>query len=87
MGVPQKFQSTHSHGVRRKIYGIKIGGRNFNPRTHTECDCDLYSPSTENSYFNPRTHTECDGVAIDLILGLINFNPRTHTECDHLQFC
>ncbi len=34
--------------------------RNFNPRTHEECDCQIARLAALDIYFNPRTHEECD---------------------------
>ena len=35
------FQSTHPHGVRRKVRRLSKSSLSFNPRTHTGCDlCD-----------------------------------------------
>ena len=58
-----KFQSTHSRGVRRRRFGFKtINQKDFNPRTHGECDqieCQVFK---DEDYFNPRTHGECDKI-------------------------
>ena len=34
--------------------------RNFNPRTHKECDANWQTSFHCACYFNPRTHKECD---------------------------
>ena len=37
---PVKFQLTHSRGVRLGEYAVMWNKRNFNSRTHVECDLD-----------------------------------------------
>ena len=56
--------------------------RNFNPRTHEECDCTTDSITSFMDYFNPRTHEECDRISFLLHPNHPDFNPRTHEECD-----
>ena len=41
-------------------------GRDFNPRTHTGCDCSLQHQQALSKYFNPRTHTGCDLIRITI---------------------
>ena len=56
--------------------------RNFNPRTHEECDKGPTRQTKERKNFNPRTHEECDKHVDGRVGGSLNFNPRTHEECD-----
>ncbi len=59
--IKQKFQSTHSHGVRRAPDTSATPPRGyFNPRTHTECDAYATDGAAMSQHFNPHTHTECD---------------------------
>ena len=39
--------------------GVKLID-NFNPRTHGECDLDLYVGLVSRQNFNPRTRMGCD---------------------------
>ena len=56
--------------------------RNFNPRTHEECDLSGWGDLMALSDFNPRTHEECDSLADRHYIRNYDFNPRTHEECD-----
>ena len=40
--------------------GDRIKRKDFNPRTHEECDVMVVVAFTVNVDFNPRTHEECD---------------------------
>ena len=55
-----EFQSTHPHGVRRKLLSdIELFG-GFNPRTHMGCDLISEGRIIFKHSFNPRTHMGCD---------------------------
>ena len=56
--------------------------RNFNPRTHMECDPISTLVPRAIPYFNPRTHMECDPIPLQFCQTDSYFNPRTHMECD-----
>ena len=56
--------------------------RDFNPRTHEECDLSGWGDLMALSDFNPRTHEECDSLADRHYIRNYDFNPRTHEECD-----
>ena len=56
--------------------------KNFNPRTHEECD-PFVSPTFDVRLVFQSTHSR--GVRLMPILDRTNksnFNPRTHEECD-----
>ena len=55
-----RFQSTPSHGGRRKPRNFCKLLRDFNPRPHTEGDNNLFAVSQPLFNFNPRPHTEGD---------------------------
>ena len=55
-----KFQSTHPHGVRQRLFYIRHYRDCFNPRTHTGCDALSLTLDCPWTCFNPRTHTGCD---------------------------
>ena len=54
------FQSTHPHGVRRRVMRMFLESNGFNPRTHTGCDFAGCAYCASCLRFNPRTHTGCD---------------------------
>ena len=60
--VGNKFQLTHSRGVRPEAEERNTIGTHFNSRTHVECDgignflIQLFVD------FNSRTHVECDNI-------------------------
>ncbi len=56
--------------------------RDFNPRTHIECDKGAIDRPRYAAYFNPRTHIECDLSGLSDSASVADFNPRTHIECD-----
>gem|GEM_PF-3314171 len=41
LAASQTFQSTHPHGVRRQCFYGFVPDSDFNPRTHTGCDCKI----------------------------------------------
>ena len=58
-------------------------GKDFNPRTHEECDANVFDgASLQRYHFNPRTHEECDAISDLCTRQSLYFNPRTHEECD-----
>ncbi len=61
---------------------VRSQARNFNPRTHEECDPSRLSRMPGVEHFNPRTHEECDPRMYHLLNSSSYFNPRTHEECD-----
>ena len=52
------------HALTRSATGVFVSSlvnhRNFNPRTHEECDSGYQINQLIAEYFNPRTHEECD---------------------------
>ena len=77
------FQLTHSRGVRLESWCVLIGIiRNFNSRTHVECDLRDLIQSMLPCDFNSRTHVECDQKITRTVQDVLNFNSRTHVECD-----
>ena len=84
-----RFQSTHPHGVRRKLGHCNFFKPSFNPRTHTGCDKTriVFTPSLIS--FNPRTHTGCDA---ETLLGVADCKVSIHaptrgaTTIDHQFF-
>ena len=54
------FQLTHSRGVRPTSPDSLHSPKNFNSRTHVECDGAPRPPIKMPVYFNSRTHVECD---------------------------
>ena len=54
------FQLTHSRGVRLGEYAVMWNKRNFNSRTHVECDLGYITSKDLLDNFNSRTHVECD---------------------------
>ena len=77
-----RFQSTHPRGVRPPSCARGTPQRDFNPRTHVECDPLELSGSKGSLYFNPRTHVGCDKAFLRRGSRPFNFNPRTHVGCD-----
>ena len=55
-----KFQLTHSRGVRPGLIDVCPGCKNFNSRTHVECDLGYITSKDLLDNFNSRTHVECD---------------------------
>ena len=79
-----KFQLTHSRGVRHlKYLCIALTPQDFNSRTHVECDCFPRHGANAKMNFNSRTHVECDSITTAIGMGVsADFNSRTHVECD-----
>ena len=82
------FQSTHPHGVRRRLCGsLRTVSLRFNPRTHTGCDFERF----EQKLLKPRFQsTHPHGVRLsgkwNVSEIIVRFNPRTHTGCDDQVF-
>src|SRR5699024_3837854 len=57
---PPRFQSTHSCRVRSQGQSWSFQAKDFNPRTHVECDYKDLQRVRKERNFNPRTHVECD---------------------------
>ena len=77
-----KFQLTHSRGVRPGLIDVCPGCKNFNSRTHVECDFYVFQTSNPKTNFNSRTHVECDQYKSFTAATKKDFNSRTHVECD-----
>ncbi len=76
------FQSTHPHGVRRRLPGPVKAPRYFNPRTRTGCDIYLLAGNTAPTisiHAPARGATPRQGTWLSPHQ---NFNPRTRTGCD-----
>ena len=58
------FQLTHSRGVRLGEYAVMWNKRNFNSRTHVECDLGYITSKDLLDNFNSRTHVECDEICL-----------------------
>ena len=76
------FQLTHSRGVRPTSPDSLHSPKNFNSRTHVECDGAPRPPIKMPVYFNSRTHVECDDFEREISFVKYYFNSRTHVECD-----
>ncbi len=62
---PEKFQSTHSQGVRRNSIYTNIIASIISIHALTRsATLDLIGQDYKAYHFNPRTHKECDGNAI-----------------------
>ena len=59
-----KFQLTHSRGVRPGLIDVCPGCKNFNSRTHVECDLGYITSKDLLDNFNSRTHVECDEICL-----------------------
>ena len=59
-----KFQLTHSRGVRPGLIDVCPGSKNFNSRTHVECDLGYITSKDLLDNFNSRTHVECDEICL-----------------------
>ena len=77
-----QFQLTHSRGVRQITGNCACLFKDFNSRTHVECDVLPLGSRQSDWNFNSRTHVECDGFLRMRRMVLRNFNSRTHVECD-----
>ena len=60
ISAENKFQLTHSRGVRHRVEKAAEDAINFNSRTHVECDERLLESGKLKQNFNSRTHVECD---------------------------
>ena len=63
-------------------YRCKRYNRNFNSRTHVECDGRWLLFTVPGADFNSRTHVECDKTPHNPWGIFEYFNSRTHVECD-----
>ena len=84
-GSMNRFQSTHSRGVRQLLARWLLADRCFNPRTHEECDIVDDIDDAEICKFQ-STHSR--GVRHDPLEKRDrqrSFNPRTHEECDTIR--
>ena len=79
------FQLTHSRGVRRALKQAWADAKNFNSRTHVECDNIRFPKGIK---FDISTHAltwSATSSFYNFSFRSKNFNSRTHVECD-LQF-
>ena len=58
------FQLTHSRGVRPGLIDVCPGCKNFNSRTHVECDLGYITSKDLLDNFNSRTHVELSLIHI-----------------------
>ena len=56
----RQFQLAHSRGVRQLMVCFLPADKNFNSRTHVECDAVNLVFVFYFVHFNSRTHVECD---------------------------
>ena len=79
----ERFQSTHSRGVRLGLSLIVLYFASVSIHALTR-SATLWSFSNFliSCCFNPRTHEECDLGFAQMLFRLVGFNPRTHEECD-----